>query len=302
MSRYLALGISLLAMLAICSPGLAATPNLRVVVADATYLMADTDTLSGAEENVLTRAKRKAVEEVGVYIEASSQDVEQEVNGHTTRSNSLSVRTIAAAITRTDILEQRRLLDGDRLSFYVKIKVTVSLDELKEAIKRQQAYDELAEHHRRLSSEYAQLRAELDELRNQTRASRRFSVTSGAIPQNQPMEIVGDYRYYYHDPMTVGEAKDLAYTEAIRRAIDTAPPFMDATAFIMNTAFRRQLVQILASGYLTDVKLVEESEKNRTVYAKVRATINPQDIKLVVEREVGRSSETDLLNLGQNRP
>jgi hypothetical protein len=302
MSRYLALGVSLLTIFAINLSSLAATPHVRVVVADATYLMADTDTLSGAEENVLTRAKRKAVEEVGVYIEASSQDVEHEVNGQTSRSNSLSVRTIAAAITRTEILEKRRLLEGDRLSFYVKVKVTVSLDTLEEAIKRQQAYEELAEHHRRLSTEYTQLKAEFDELRNQTRASRRSSASSATTLQNQPMEIVGDYRYFYHDPMTAAEAKDLAYTEALRRAIDTAPPFMDATAFIMDSAFRRQLVQILASGYLTDVQVVERAEKNRTVYAKVRATINPQDIKLVVEREVGRSSEKDLLNVGQNRP
>ena len=271
-------------------------------MADATYLMADTDTLNGAEENVLTRAKRKAVEEVGVYIEASSQDVEQEVNGHTSRSNSLSVRTIAAAITRTEILEKRRALEHDRPSFYIKIKVTVSLDSLEETIKGQQAYEELAKHHRRLSSEYTQLKAEFDELRNQTRASRRLSDPSTTTLENQPMEIVGDYRYYYHDPMTGGEAKDLAYAEWIRRAIDTAPPFMDATAFIMNTSFRCQLVQILASGYLTDVQLVEQAEKNRTVYAKIRAAINPQDIKLVVEREVGRSSEKDLRKLGQNHP
>jgi hypothetical protein len=302
MSRYLALGVSLLTMFVIHLSALAVTPHVRVVVADATYLMADTDTLSGAEENVLTRAKRKAVEEVGVYIEASSQDIENEVNGKTSRSNSFSVRTIAAAITGTEILEKRRMLEGDRLSFYVKIKVTVSLDALEEAIKRQQAYDELAEHHRRLSTEYTQLKAEVEELRNQTRASRRYSVTSTPIPLNQPMEIVGDYRYFYHDPMTAGEAKDLAYTEAIRMAIDTAPPFMDATAFIMDSAFRRHLIQILASGYLTDVRLVEQAEKNRTVYAKVRATINPQDITSVVEREVGRNSEKDLLNLGQNRP
>jgi uncharacterized protein YlxW (UPF0749 family) len=302
MSRYLALGVSLLTMFVIHLSALAVTPHVRVVVADATYLMADTDTLSGAEENVLTRAKRKAVEEVGVYIEASSQDIENEVNGKASRSNSFSVRTIAAAITGTEILEKRRMLEGDRLSFYVKIKVTVSLDALEEAIKRQQAYDELAEHHRRLSTEYTQLKAEVEELRNQTRASRRYSVTSTPIPLNQPMEIVGDYRYFYHDPMTAGEAKDLAYTEAIRMAIDTAPPFMDATAFIMDSAFRRHLIQILASGYLTDVRLVEQAEKNRTVYAKVRATINPQDITSVVEREVGRNSEKDLLNLGQNRP
>lgn len=302
MSCYLALGVSLLAMFAIDPAALAATPHTRVVVTDATYLMADSDTLSGAEENVLTRARRKAVEEVGVYIEASSQDIEKEVDGKTSRSNLLSVRTIAAAITGTEVLDKRRVLEGERLSFYVKIKVTVSLDALEETIKRQKAYEELAEQHHRLDMENSQLKSELNDLRNQARTSRRFSVASASIPQNQPMEIVGDYRYFYHDPMTATEAKDLAYTEAIRMAIDKAPPFMDATAFIMETAFRRHLIQIIATGYLKDVKLVEHTEKNRTVYAKVRATMIPQEVKSVVEREVGRSSENEFLGIGQKRP
>ena len=56
------------------------------------------------------------------------------------------------------------------------------------------------------------------------------------------------------------------------------------------------------SYYSVAAKLVEETEKNRTVYAKVRATLNPQEVISVVEREVGRSSEKELLNLGQNRP
>lgn len=302
MSHSVALGVTLLAVLVLGPAGLAATTHVRVVVADATYLMADTDTLSGAEENALIRAKRKAVEEVGVYIETSSQDSEKEVDGKTSWTNSLSVRTIAAAITKTEILEKRRALEGERLSFYVKIKVTVSLDGLEEAVKRQQAFDQLAEQQRRLQTENSQLKAELDELRTQTRASRMASAASVPDLQNQPMEIVGDYRYFYHDPMTAAEAKHLAYMEAIRMAIDNSRPFMDATAFITNTAFRYHLVQIIASGYLKDVKLVEETEKNRTVYAKVRATLNPQEVISVVEREVGRSSEKKLLNLGQNRP
>ncbi|OLB99451.1 MAG: hypothetical protein E6K58_06250 [Nitrospirae bacterium] len=302
MRHSVARGVALLVVLALGPAGLAGTPHVRVVVADATYLMADTDTLSGAEENALIRAKRKAVEEVGVYIETSSQDSEMEVDGKTSWTNSLSVRTIAAAITKTEILDKRRTLEGERLAFYVKIKVTVGLDALDEAIKRQQAFDQLAEHQRRLHTENSQLKAELDELRNQIRASRMGSVASVPALQNHPMEIVGDYRYFYHDPMTAAEAKQLAYTEAIRMAIDNSRSFMDATAFITNTAFRHHLIQIIASGYLKDVKLVEQTEKNRTVYAKVRATMNPHEVISVVEREVGRSSEKELLNLGQNRP
>jgi cell division septum initiation protein DivIVA len=173
---------------------------------------------------------------------------------------------------------------------------------LEEAVKRQHAYEQLAAQHERLHTENSQLKAELNDLRNQTRTLRMLSVASASIPQNQPMEIVGDYRYFYHDPMTAAEAKDLAYREAVRMAIDTAPPFMDATAFIMDSAFRRNLIQIIASGYLQDVKLVEQTQKNRTVYAKVRATMIPQVVRSLVEREVGRSSEKQLLGIGQNRP
>ncbi len=302
MSHSVALGVVLLAVLALGPASLAGTTPVQVVVADTTYLMADTDTLSGAEQNALLRAKRKAVEEVGVYIETFSQDSEKEVDGKTSWTNSLSVRTIAAAITKTEILEKRRALEGERLSFYVKIKVTISLDALEEAIKRQQAFDQLAEHQRRLQTENSQLKAELDELRNQTRASLIASLASVPALQNQPMEIVGDYRYFYHDPMTAAEAKHLAYTEAIRMAVDNSRPFMDATAFITNTAFRRHLIQIITSDYLKDVELVEQTEKNRTVYAKVRATMNLQEVISVVEREVGRSSEKELLDLGQDRP
>lgn len=283
------LGVVLLAVFGLGSDGLTDASRVRVVVADASYLMSDTDTLSGAAENALIRAKRKAAEEVGVYVEASSQDSEKEVDGKISRTSSLSVHTIAAAITKTEILEQRRTLEGERLSFYVKIKATVDLDTLEEAIRHRKAYEELAEHDRRLDMENSRLKAELDELRNQTRPPRPVSGASASFPRNEPVEIVGDYRYFYHDPMTAEEAKNLAYAEAIRMAIDNSRPFMDATAFVMNAALRRHLIEIIASDHLKDVKLVEQTVRNRTVYAKVLATINPQEIESVVEREIGRS-------------
>src|SRR5438093_10483164 len=119
--------------------------------------MADTDTLSGAEENALIRAKRKAVEEVGVYIETSSQDSEMEVDGKTSWTNSLSVRTIAAAITKTEILDKRRTREGERLAFYVKIIVTVGLDALDEALMRQQTLKQLAEQYHLLHPAFSSL-------------------------------------------------------------------------------------------------------------------------------------------------
>ncbi|MBI3603842.1 MAG: tetratricopeptide repeat protein [Nitrospirae bacterium] len=142
-----------------------------MIVADASYVMGDSDTLAGAEENALLRAKRKAVEEAGVYIEASSTDVETHAGSATLHLNQLSVRTITAAVTETDILEKRRALDGDRPSFYVKIRATVHLDMLAEAVKRLTSDEQLAAHHRQLQTENSQLKTQLESLREQLQAS-----------------------------------------------------------------------------------------------------------------------------------
>lgn len=175
----------LLAAPVLSLPALAAEQHMKVVVADASYVMGDSDTLAGAEEAALTRAKRKAVEETGVYIEAASHDIEKHADGRTTRLNSLSVRTLAAAITETELLDKRRTLEGDRVVFYVKIKATINIDTLEDAIKRQKAYEKLAEHHHQLHAENSQLKSELDALRRQLRGSRMVAPPKGQLLRNR---------------------------------------------------------------------------------------------------------------------
>ena len=179
----------ILAALSLNLPAQAAGPHVTVATADASYVMGDGDTLAGAEDNALSRAKRKAVEEAGVYIEATSQDVEKHADGQTSRLNSLSIRTIAAAITKTEFLEKRRALEGDRIVFYVKIKATINLDTLEDAIKRQQAYEQLAEHHHLLRNENSQLKSELDALRTQLRDSRMITPPLKGQVRNQRAAI-----------------------------------------------------------------------------------------------------------------
>ncbi len=154
--------------------------NLKVIVAEASYVMGDADTLAWAEENVLLRAKRKAIEEAGVYIEASSQDVETISGGKTSRTNSLGVRTIAAAVTTTEILENRRSMENDRLLFYVKIRATIEMDKLQAAIKRLKSDEQLAINHRQLQTENTELKAQLNRLRKELQDSSSF--------QNEPTQ------------------------------------------------------------------------------------------------------------------
>jgi len=141
--------------------------STKIVVAEGQYVMADGDTLGAAEEKVLQRAQRRAVEEAGIYLESTFRDVEKESGGRTSQTSSLEIRTIAAAITQTEILESGRTFENDRPVFFVRIRATVNLDSLADAIKRLKSDEQLARHFRQLQQENYELRAQLQELQAQ---------------------------------------------------------------------------------------------------------------------------------------
>ena len=150
--------------------------STKTVIADGQYVMADGDTLAGAEEKVLQRAQRKAVEEAGVYLESTFHDVEKESGGRSTQTSSLEIRTIAAAVTETEILESRRSFELDRPVFFVRIRATVNLSSLAEAIRRLQSDQQLAQHFRQLQQENHQLRSQLQELQQRPIGVRMLAI------------------------------------------------------------------------------------------------------------------------------
>ncbi|MEK7351025.1 MAG: tetratricopeptide repeat protein [Nitrospirota bacterium] len=150
--------------------------STKTVIADSQYVMADGDTLAGAEEKVLQRAQRKAVEEAGVYLESTFHDVEKESGGRSTQASSLEIRTIAAAITETEILESSRSFERDRPVFFIRIRATVDIDSLTDAIRRLQSEQQLAQHFRQLQRENHQLRSQLKELHQQPIGVRMLAI------------------------------------------------------------------------------------------------------------------------------
>ena len=165
---------SLFALLLWGTPAFGA--STKTVIADSQYVMTDGDTLAGAEEKVLQRAQRKAVEEAGIYLESTFHDVEKESGGRSTQASSLEIRTIAAAITETEILEFRRSFELDRPVFFVRIRATVNLSSLAEAIHRLQSDQKLAQHFRQLQQENHQLRSQLQELQQQPIGVRMLAI------------------------------------------------------------------------------------------------------------------------------
>src|SRR6185436_1587880 len=164
----------------------------KTVIADGRYVMADGDTLAGAEEKVLQRAQRSAVEEAGVYLESTFHDVEKESGGKSTQTSSLEIRTIAAAITETEILETRRSFNLDRPIFFMRIRATVNTATLAEAISRLQSDQKLAQHFRQLQHENHQLRSQLQELQRQPSGVRMLAIdpTGKSTSQQQARAMV----------------------------------------------------------------------------------------------------------------
>jgi len=150
--------------------------STKTVIADGLYVMADGDTLAGAEEKVFQRAQRKAVEEAGIYLETTFHDVEKESGGRSTQISSLEIRTIAAAVTETEILESRRSFELDRPVFFVRIRVTVNMSSLAEAIRRLQSDQQLAQNFRQLQQENHQLRSQLQELQQRPIGVRMLAI------------------------------------------------------------------------------------------------------------------------------
>ncbi len=163
------------------------------VVAEAHYVMGDSDTLAAAEERVLQRAQRKAVEEAGLYIESTFLDREKTEAGGSVQISSLEIRTIAGAITKTEILESRRTFANDRPNFYVRIRAIVDLDSLKAAVRKWHSEQQLAEHYRLIQKENASLKTQLEALRASPSGVRTLMiepVSLNKMPQAQARTLL----------------------------------------------------------------------------------------------------------------
>ncbi len=125
-----------------------------------------------------------------------------------------------------------------------------------------------------------------------------FAQQAGA--QSDRIEIVGDYRYTYHDPETLTEAKATACREALRLAVSTWPLFREETAAIVDSALLKDIVQTIASNYVKDVQTIEQAEKGRTVYCKVRGLVQPEEIRKAIHAPQG-GVENASTAIAQNR-
>lgn len=115
-------GIVMWLMVTWAGPTLAIEPDrVRTILAEATYTMADQDTLAAAEQSTLLRAERNAVEQAGVYLESTFTDTASSTSSLAVQRSSLAIRAISAAILRTEVLERKVAVDHGRPVFWSEL-------------------------------------------------------------------------------------------------------------------------------------------------------------------------------------
>jgi hypothetical protein len=127
------------------------------------------------------------------------------------------------------------------------------------------------------------------------------SVATTARAEQNRLELAGAYRYAYQEPMSLADARKIACAEAIRLSVDSSKFFMDATSHVIDPPFLRDLVQKIVSGSLKDVRIVEQSDKDRTVSCKVRSYLDQEEVRAVIVSEITGSPAGDPPGLDQNR-
>jgi hypothetical protein len=116
--------------------------------------------------------------------------------------------------------------------------------------------------------------------------------------ESPAIEIIGDYRYAYHEPETAAEAKQLACLEALRQAISTTHAVRERTASMIDSKFFHNLIHTLASNHVSEQQILQQSEKGRTVYCKVKAVFRPDEVERVLLAQTAAGAEA---GLDQNR-
>lgn len=118
----------LLCMMILTVPCYAA--EIKEIIAVGTYNMGDGETPEVAEERALIQAKRIAIEQTGTYIESYT-----EVENYQLKKD--EVWTLSSGIMKVTILEkQRELNPKGGLYFVVKIKATITTDNISDMIAR----------------------------------------------------------------------------------------------------------------------------------------------------------------------
>ena len=125
-------------------------------------------------------------------------------------------------------------------------------------------------------------------------------IVTFCFSQDEKVKVTGDYNYVFGDSETLLEAKNICYSMAVREAIESNSIFISSTSVVTHSQLN-DLIQTISSGYLQDLKVVEEKIEGRNIYYKVEAYVQPDVVQESIGREVRRiKNRQDYKSIVQN--
>ncbi len=113
--------------------------------------------------------------------------------------------------------------------------------------------------------------------------------------------IVGQYCYTYGDRETIQESRELVRTLSIRNGIESYRVFIESSTKVKNFTLSNDLVQMISSGYLKNIKVLEHTEEGRTICEKISGTVEPKEIEKVIENQISvRTKKIEDMGLDNN--
>jgi len=150
-----------------------ASNQQQVIISEATYTMGDGETPASAEAMVLQKAKQIALEQAGTYVEsytkATNLDLTQD-----------EIQTIAGGVIRVEVLEKSRTLAGDGVQFFIKIKATVTTDQMEDLARRIKGRN-VADEYTRFQAEYVRVNQELEQWKKEASFARDSTKREAAL-------------------------------------------------------------------------------------------------------------------------
>ena len=227
---------------ALVSPLLAHAEN-KVVVADATYIMGDGESPTFAETMVLQKAKQKALEEAGTYVESYTKVQNLDLTTE-------EIQTIAGSVLQVEVLENKRSLVGDGLQFYVKIKAIITSDKMEDLAQRIRGKN-VAGEYTRLQGEYARLNREIESwkilLQKAPAGKERDAALEEIRTRERDFEGLRKEEQGFFEQVVSGQALVLS-VKTEREAVDDLLKFIAEKAYVVKLRPAKAQAQYDKSG------------------------------------------------------
>jgi hypothetical protein len=105
--------------------------------------------------------------------------------------------------------------------------------------------------------------------------------------------IHGSYIYTYGDSESLVDAKKTCKDLAVRDAIESYYLFVESSTEVENATLKEDIINTLSAGYLSNLKVVEQSEEGRTLSCTVEAKVDPEAVQALVQQKVETASKAD---------